>query len=76
MSTSRSTPEIDIDPLKIAIGVFVMLGVALTVVAGYAILRTFAGGLGALPTELAMTVVFGAFLLVTAAATRRHVPRR
>jgi phosphate/sulfate permease len=76
MSHSRPTPKITIDPLKIAIGVFVVLGVVLTAVAGYALIETLGGGLGAIPPELAMTAVFGAFLLVTAAATRRHVPHR
>ena len=76
MSHSRPTSRIDIDPLKTALGVFVALGVVLTAVAGYALLSTLGGGLAAVPAELVMTVVFGAFLLVTAAATRRHVPRR
>ena len=65
----------NVDPVTMA-GGLVVLGVVLTAVAGYALIETLGGGLGAIPPELAMTAVFGAFLLVTAAATRRHVPHR
>ena len=75
MSHSRPTRSVGIDPLKIALGVFVVLGLVLTAVAGYALLDSF-GALSALPPELAMTVVFGAALLLTGVAARRAVPKR
>ncbi|WP_049988035.1 hypothetical protein [Halobellus rufus] len=76
MSHSRQTRSIGIDPIKLALGVFVVLGVLLTVLAGYALLSSLAGGAGALPPELAMTVVFAAVLVATGAAVRRFVPQR
>jgi len=76
MSHSRQTRSIGIDPIKIALGVFVVLGVLLTVLAGYALLSSLTGGPAALPPELAMTVVFGAALLLTGWGVRRFVPQR
>ncbi|MGQ4555559.1 hypothetical protein [Halobellus sp. GM3] len=76
MSHSRPTQSVVIDPIKIAIGVFVVLGVVLTAVAAYALLESLAGGMAALPPELAMTVVFGAALLATGFAAHRAVPDR
>lgn len=76
MSHSRPTQSVGIDPLKIALGVFVLVGVALTAVAAYALVDTVAGGVSALPPELAMTFVFGAALLATGAAVRRVIPER
>ena len=76
MSHSRPTRTTGIEPLKIAIGVFVVLGVVLTAVAAYALLDSLAGGLGAIPPELGMTVIFGAALLATGFAAHRAVPSR
>lgn len=76
MSRSRVTRSIPFDPIKTAIGVFVVLGVVLTGVGAYALPRTFGGGLPALPAELVMTALFGVMLVAVAAATRRVVPKR
>jgi hypothetical protein len=74
MSRSRSARHIEIDPLKIVIGVFVILGVVLTAVAAYALIETLAGGLSAVPPELGMTVIFSAALLATVFAAHRARP--
>ncbi|RLM53223.1 hypothetical protein DVK02_14610 [Halobellus sp. Atlit-31R] len=76
MSHSRPTQSVSIDPLKTALGVFVLVGLALTAVAAYALVDTMPGGVGALPPELVMTFVFGAALLATGAAVRRVIPER
>ena len=76
MRHSRLTRSVPLDPIKTAIGVFVVLGVLLTGVGAYALLRTFGGGLSVLPAELAMTALFGVVLVAVAAATRRVVPKR
>jgi hypothetical protein len=75
MSHSRSTPGFEFDPLKTAIGVFVFIGLALTALAGYAILSTLGDGV-AMSTQLVTPLVFGLLLLATAAAVRRVSPRR
>jgi predicted benzoate:H+ symporter BenE len=76
MSHSQPSKSFAFDPIKTVIGVFVVLGIVLTAVGGYALLQTFGGGLSVIPPELVMTAVFGALLVVTALATRRHVPKR
>lgn len=75
MSHSRSSRSLPFDPIKTAIGVFVLLGVVLTAVGAYAVLQTFGGGLSVLSAELVMPVLFGAVLVAVAAATRRAVPK-
>ncbi|WP_363465425.1 hypothetical protein [Halogeometricum borinquense] len=70
MSHSQPQRSVGIDPIKTALGVFVVLGVALTAVAGYAILESVEG-FATLSAELGMTLVFGLLLLLTAFAVRR-----
>jgi sterol desaturase/sphingolipid hydroxylase (fatty acid hydroxylase superfamily) len=75
MSHSQPTRSVGIDPIKTALGVFVVLGVVLTAVAGYAILQSVSG-LATMSAELGMTLVFGILLVVTAAAVHRATPAR
>jgi uncharacterized membrane protein YdfJ with MMPL/SSD domain len=75
MSHSQPTRSVGIDPIKSALGVFVVLGLVLTAVAGYAILQSV-GGLATISAELGMTLVFGILLVATAAAVHRATPAR
>jgi hypothetical protein len=75
MSHSRSSTGFELDPLKIALGVFVVLGLALTALAGYAVLSTVGNGV-VLSAQLVSPLLFGLLLLATAAAVYRASPRR
>jgi hypothetical protein len=65
----------EFDPLKVALGVFVLLGLALTALAGYAVASTLGDGV-TLSAQLLTPLVFGLLLLATAAAVRQVAPRR
>ncbi|ELZ91631.1 hypothetical protein C440_14994 [Haloferax mucosum ATCC BAA-1512] len=64
------------DLMKAGIGLAVVIGLALTAVAGYALLTTFGGidGLTVAP-ELFVSVLFGGILVVSAAAIRKVAPK-
>ncbi|WP_132058108.1 hypothetical protein [Halorussus amylolyticus] len=68
-----------IDPIKTALGVFVVLGVVLTGVAGYALLSTV-GSPVALSPGLAVALLSGgslvAFVLVASKLFQRRTHRR
>lgn len=73
----NSTTTRRLDPLQAVIGLFVFLGVALTAVAGYAMVDTF--GVTFTP-DLAVAVLsavsLAAFLAVTSSWFREDVGRR
>ncbi|KAB1188993.1 MULTISPECIES: hypothetical protein [Haloferax] len=65
-----------IDLMKAGIGLAVVIGITLTVVAGYALFATVGGvsGLTVAP-ELFVSILFGGLLVVSAAAVRKAVPK-
>jgi hypothetical protein len=78
MSHAPQTRSVAVDPLKVAIAVFVVLGLALTAVAGYALLDGVgvAVAVDTAPAPLVAPVAFGLLLLATAAAVGRVTPDR
>lgn len=65
-----------IDLMKVGIGLAVVIGIALTGVAGYALFTTVGGvaGLTVAP-ELFVSILFGGLLVASAAAVRKAVPK-
>ncbi|WP_411962845.1 hypothetical protein [Haloferax sp. YSMS24] len=65
-----------IDLMKAGIGLAVVIGIVLTVVAGYALFSTVGGvaGLTVAP-ELFVSILFGGLLVASAAAVRKTAPK-
>ncbi|ADE02707.1 hypothetical protein [Haloferax volcanii] len=66
----------NLDLMKAGIGLAVVIGIALTAVAGYALFTTFGGidGLTVAP-ELLVSVLFGGLTVAAAASVRRVAPK-
>jgi drug/metabolite transporter (DMT)-like permease len=75
MSLGRRTTRLPFDPLMTALGVFVVLGLVLTAVGGYAVYQTV-GTASSVTVSPALLVsfVFGLLLVATAVGVRRAVP--
>ncbi|WP_416839946.1 hypothetical protein [Haloferax sp. DFSO52] len=65
-----------LDLMKAGIGLAVVIGIVLTVVAGYALFSTV-GGVGGLTVapELFVSILFGGLLVLSAVAVRKTVPK-
>ncbi|ELZ93644.1 MULTISPECIES: hypothetical protein [Haloferax] len=66
----------NLDLMKAGIGLAVVIGIALTAIAGYALFTTFGGvdGLTVAP-ELLVSVLFGGLLVAAAASAHRVAPK-
>ncbi|WP_396613244.1 hypothetical protein ACH9L7_08200 [Haloferax sp. S1W] len=66
----------NIDLMKVGIGVAVVIGIVLTGVAGYALYATLGGVSGlTIAPELLVSIVFGVMLLAAAASVSKIAPK-